>query len=485
MVMPETIGGYRILNEIGSGGSGTVYRAYSPSSGRAVALKTLDPKFNDSDVRPGVVIERFRREVLLTSEINHPNVIGILDEGEDGGVHFIVMEMMPLSLRDALSAGSLPMSRALDVCRQAALGLKAAQERDITHRDVTPNNILLDPSGAVKMADFGLARAEDLRAIAEDLRTVTVAGAPIGTPLYRSPEQWRGERADVRSDIFSLGVVLHEMLTGKAPFVITGRTLVKQDRPSVPTNLERIVEKCTQLAPNHRYQTMDELLQEITNSELVNRCVLTDFYEAMGGPNWKRNDNWLTDVPLDEWYGVNGHDDDDPDPYNRVRWHMSPSDAIWALSLEFNDLEGKIPPEIGYMARLRYLDLNSNPGIVGTFPPELWDIEDLDLLDLSNTRLSGTLPPPGLGRWKWQILNYSGDWINEYDVDALYHLNLSNCRFTGDIPVWLPVKEDHDSYRDTSLYLSGNNWTGTEGGTYYWRLVKDSDKIPSLPSLDR
>ena len=148
MAMPEIIGGYRILGEIGSGGSGAVYRAYSPSTRRAVALKTLEP---NGDV--AVVTERFRREVLLTSEINHPNVVDILDEGDDDDVRFIAMEMMPLSLRDALSAGSLPISRAMDVCRQAALGLKAAHERDIIHRDVTPNNILLDSSGAVKVAD--------------------------------------------------------------------------------------------------------------------------------------------------------------------------------------------------------------------------------------------------------------------------------------------------------------------------------------------
>ena len=483
MAMPETIGGYRILGEIGSGGSGAVYRAYSPSTRRAVALKTLEP---NGDV--AVVTERFRREVLLTSEINHPNVIDILDEGEDGGVYFIVMEMMPLSLRDALSAGSLPISRAMDVCRQAALGLKAAHERDIIHRDVTPNNILLDSSGAVKVADFGLARAEDLRSIAEYLRTVTVAGNPIGTPLYRSPEQWRSQHADVRSDIYSLGVVLHEMLTGKEQFLIVDGTPVKQIRPNVPTGLERIVGKCTEREPSDRYQTMDELLQEIANPALINRCVLTDFYEAMGGPNWKRNDNWLTDAPLDEWYGVNGsgYDDDDydrVDRYNRVNWDRRPSGAIWALDLESNDLEGNIPPEIGYMVGLQYLDLNSNPGIVGAFPPELWDIEDLELLDLSNTRLSGTLPPPDLGRWKWQILNHTDDWIGDDHVATLLHLNLSNCRFTGDVPVWLPVKR-HNLFDDDapSVYLSGNNWTGTFA--MYRDQIKDSDKIPSLPSRD-
>ena len=508
MAMPETIGGYRILGEIGSGGSGAVYRAYSPSTRRAVALKTLDPNRDAA-----VVTERFRREVLLTSEINHPNVIDILDEGEDGGVYFIVMEMMPLSLRDALSAGSLPISRAMDMCRQAALGLKAAHERGIIHRDVTPNNILLDSSGAVKVGDFGLARAEDLRSIAEYLRTVTVAGNPIGTPLYRSPEQWRSQHADVRSDIYSLGVVLHEMLTGKEQFLIVDGTPVKQIRPSVPTGLEQIVAKCTEREPSDRYQTMDELLQEITNPALINRCVLIDFYEAMGGPNWKRDDNWLTDAPLSEWYGLDGneeiygeyYDQDVYDSYDlfvghyyderRKRYERSgfpvnfpeywqrpvANDLIVGINLEFNDIEGTIPPEIGYMAGLTYLGLNDNPGIVGPFPPELWGLVKLQGLNLSNTQLSGTLPPPDMGRLEGDPL-YTG--LEMYEDFALSCLNLSNCRFTGEMPWWLPVKRSFGPIRDdsASLYLSGNNWTGTGG--MYNDLIKDSDKIPSLSSRD-
>ena len=168
-VMRETIGGYRILNEIGSGGFGTVYRARDPLNDRDVALKALDPKRVDSNA-----IERFRREALLTSEINHPNVIRILDDGEDGDIRFIVMEMMHLSLREALSAGSMPISRVVNVCRQASLGLKAAHDHNVIHRDIKPENILIDSNGTVKVSDFGIAHADDL----PDL---TATGSTIGT----------------------------------------------------------------------------------------------------------------------------------------------------------------------------------------------------------------------------------------------------------------------------------------------------------------
>jgi len=370
--MRETIGGYRILNEIGSGGFGTVYRARDPLRDRDVALKALT-KITDSNG-----LERFRREARLAHEIDHPNVISILHYGEDGGVCFIVMELMPISLREILGNGRLSLSRSVDICRQVALGLRAAHERGVIHRDIKPDNILLDSAGAVKVTDFGLARAEDLR-------TITVTGSLIGTPLYMSPEQWKGERPNVRSDIYSLGVVLHETLTGEAPFLIAGKAPVKRIRPSVPTGLERIVDKCTELDPKRRYQTMDELIESIS-AELVNRCALIDFYEATGGDNWYRNDNWLTDKHLDHWYGV-----------------FSNRDGTVAKFLySVNNLEGKIPPEIAYLSELESLALSGN-NLSGSVPPELGSLTKLKYLVLKGNCLSGSIPPElsNLAKLRW------------------------------------------------------------------------------------
>ena len=356
------IGGYAILNEIGSGGYGAVYRARDPLRGRDVALKALTKIIDSND------LERFRREARMAHEIDHPNVISILHYGEDGGGCFIVMELMPISLREILENGRLSLSRSVDICRQVALGLRAAHERGVIHRDVKPDNILLDSAGAVKVTDFGLARAEDLR-------TITATGSLIGTPLYMSPEQWKGERPDVRSDIYSLGVVLHETLTGEAPFLIAGKAPVKQIRPSVPTGLERIVEKCTELDPKRRYQTMDELIGSIS-AELVNRCALIDFYEATNGDRWERNDNWLTDKHLNHWYGVLSNRD------GTVTRFLHPA----------NNLEGKIPPEIAYLSELEILHLGVNT-LSGSVPPELGSLTKLEYLFLRYNCLSGNIPP--------------------------------------------------------------------------------------------
>ena len=386
MPNPKRIGGYAVLNKIGDGGFGTVYRAYGLSSGRAVALKTLNPERADSDD-----IERFRREALLTAEINHPNVIRILDEGEDGGVHFIAMEMMALSLSDALSTGSLPMSRAMDICRQAALGLKAAHDRDVIHRDVKPANILIDSNGTVNVSDFGIAHADSLP-------NLTATGVGIGTMRYMSPEQIKdSKRVDARADVYSLGVTLYEMLTGKSCDL--GES-AKASRRAIPSELGRIVDKCIEPDRENRYANVDDLLREIANPALINRCALIDFYEATNGDNWNRNDNWLTDAPLGSWYGVTANHDGVVTHLDASSGNLEgeiPSEIahlteLTGLGLQENRLSGSIPPELGNLTKLRGLALYENR-LSGNIPPELGNLTKLEILLLNNNRLSGSIPP--------------------------------------------------------------------------------------------
>ena len=446
MPNPKKIGGYIILSEIGSGGSGAVYRARDSLNDRDVALKILPQTDGPDD------LARFRREAWRAREIDHPNVIRTLDYGEDGGVRFIAMELMAVSLREILAKGRLSLSRSLDIFRQAALGLRTVHERGGVHGGVKPGGILFDSAGAVKVAGFGSARADDL--------TMTA---------YKPPELWRGERADVRSDVYSLGAALHEALTGEAPFAADGESPIKQVRPGVPTGLARIVENCMELDPKRRWQTMDELLDSIS-LELVNRCALIDFYEATSGDIWKRSHNWLADdEPLDNWHGVTANRDGVVVGlklnWNSLEGELPPelgglTKLEW-LNLSDNRLSGNIPPELGGLAKLKELDLSCNDGLSGSVPPELGGLAELEELDLSDNRLSGNIPPElgGLTELKWLSISLnrlSGNIPPELGgLAKLEYLILSDNRLSGSIPLELAslAKLRH-------LYLGDNGLSG-------------------------
>ena len=206
--MEQRLGRYRILEEIASGSQGAVYRAFDPDSGQIVAVKVLHPSLTGNHD----YLERFRREASLASSIDHPNVVKIFEVGADGDRHFITLEFLPESLSRVIEgAGALPVERAAAFGIQIAQGLAAAHALGIVHRDVKPQNVLIGPDGVAKLTDFGIARGELLP-------TMTATGSTMGTPHYMSPEQARGERADERSDLYSLGCVLYQMLAGEVPF---------------------------------------------------------------------------------------------------------------------------------------------------------------------------------------------------------------------------------------------------------------------------
>ena len=381
MPNPKKIGGYSILSEIASGGDGAVYRARDSLNDRDVALKML-PHADDPDD-----LARFLQEARLAREIDHPNVIQALGYGEDGGVRFIAMELMAVSLREILAKGRLSLSKSVDIFRQAALGLRAVHERGGVHGGVKPENILLDSAGAVKMAGFGSARA------------------------------------DVRSDVYSLGAILHEALTGEAPSAAPGRATAKRIRPSVPTGLARIVEKALEFDPKRRWRTMDELIDAVS-TELVNRCALIDFYEATSGDVWKRSHNWLTDdEPLDSWEGVTANRDG----------------VVVGLKLNWNSLEGELPPELGGLTKLEWLNLSDNR-LSGNIPPELGGLAKLKDLDLGNNLLSGSVPPElgGLAELEWLDLSdnhLSGNIPPELGgLTELKWLSISRNHLSGNIP---------------------------------------------------
>src|SRR5499433_1880056 len=216
------LGNYRILEKIGAGGQGTVYKATDTKLGRAVVIKVLPPELTVKEAN----LKRFEREARLASALDHPNICTIFDLNDIGDVHFIAMQYVEgKNVRELVNGRPLDLCSALSITIQVADALAAAHGRGIVHRDVKAGNVMVTPAGQVKILDFGLAKlldSDDLGGIHHT--DLTEVGIPYGTATYAAPEQARGERVDERADIFSTGVLLYEMLTGTWPF--QGKTSV-------------------------------------------------------------------------------------------------------------------------------------------------------------------------------------------------------------------------------------------------------------------
>ncbi len=263
MNQQQRIGRYQILEEIAAGGQATVYRAWDTSTGQVVALKVMHPHLT----RDATYVERFHREAQLAASLDHPNIIRIFEVAQEGDSHFMAMEYLPLSVHNLIEAqGSMPVDRAADIAYQVAQGLEAARQRGIIHRDIKPHNILIGPDGTAKVTDFGIARAGELS-------TMTRTGAIMGTPHYMSPEQARGQRVDIRSDLYGLGVTLYQMLTGGLPFeadtpweiirlhIEARPPALRRGHPNIPRQLESVVSRSLEKNPERRYQTPAEMAQ--------------------------------------------------------------------------------------------------------------------------------------------------------------------------------------------------------------------------------
>jgi eukaryotic-like serine/threonine-protein kinase len=273
------LGPYEILAPIGAGGMGEVYRARDTRLGRDVAVKVL-PEDVTGDAR---ALARFESEARAVAALSHPNILALFDVGKEGSVSFVVTELLEgETLRGPLSRGPLPLRKALDVGLQVAEGLAAAHGKGIVHRDVKPENVFLTRDGHAKLLDFGLARHDVTRHDPSDTSSPTLAavsekGVVLGTVAYMSPEQARGETVDFRSDQFSLGVVLYEMLTGTRPFggASAAETLaaIIRDEPEPLTKLVPklsappgwIVQRCLSKDPEERYSSTRDLAKELRN----------------------------------------------------------------------------------------------------------------------------------------------------------------------------------------------------------------------------
>jgi len=258
-------GRYRIVRKLGTGGMANVYLAEDQELGRRVAIKILDDRHASDDQ----FVERFRREAKNAAGLNHPNIVSIYDRGEAEGTYYIAMEYLDgRSLKELIvSRGPAPINVAIDYARQILAALRFAHRNSIVHRDIKPHNVLVDSDGRLKVTDFGIARA--------GASEMTEAGSIIGTAQYLSPEQAKGTTVDHRSDIYSVGVVLYELVTGRVPF--TGDTAVEiamrhlssvPEPPSalredVPHELDMVILRALAKDPDDRYQTAEEMDAEL------------------------------------------------------------------------------------------------------------------------------------------------------------------------------------------------------------------------------
>ena len=253
---------YEIVAILGEGGMGAVYKARDVELDRMVALKVIRPELAGRSE----ILQRFKQELILARKVTHRNVIRIFDLGEAAGIKFITMEFIEgRDLKSILAQdGKLPPDRAVDIIQQVCLALEAAHSEGVVHRDLKPQNIMLDQQGRASVMDFGIARSLEFGGM-------TQTGALVGTPEYMSPEQVRGEHADVRSDLFTLGIIFQELLTGVLPYQaetamasMFKRTKeraasVHHFNPEVPPLLGEIVAKCLEIQPQDRYQTAREV----------------------------------------------------------------------------------------------------------------------------------------------------------------------------------------------------------------------------------
>ena len=280
---------YEILEQIGNGGMSDVYKAKCHKLNRYVAIKVLKPEFSQDTS----FVSKFRVEAQSAAGLSHPNVVNVYDVGEENGIHYIVMELVEgITLKKYIEKrGKLPYKEAVSIAIQVANGMEAAHKHHIVHRDIKPQNIIISKEGKVKVTDFGIAKVASSATIN--------TSASMGSVHYISPEQARGGYSDERSDIYSFGITLFEMLTGTVPFdgdstvsVAVQHIQEEIPRPStvadgIPVSIDMIVLKCTQKKTERRYQDAAELIADLKKSLVApdeNFVKMMPVYNAPGQP---------------------------------------------------------------------------------------------------------------------------------------------------------------------------------------------------------
>lgn len=270
---------YEIIERIGSGGMAEVFRGKDHKLNRAVAIKVMRAEYKEDKE----FVSKFRVEAQAAAGLAHPNIVGIFDVGEDNGMYYIVMEIVEgITLKRYIEKkGRLTVRETITIAIQISLGIEAAHDNHIIHRDIKPQNILISKDGKVKVTDFGIAK---------DATSNTINASVVGSVHYTSPEQAKGLRSTEKSDIYSLGITMYEMLTGHPPYdgeetvsiavqhIQEAFPSIREEVPDIPVSLERIIEKCTMKKPEMRYVNMADLIRDLKQSLLTPD---KDFVEIM------------------------------------------------------------------------------------------------------------------------------------------------------------------------------------------------------------
>lgn len=255
---------YEILEQVGAGGMSVVYKAKCHKLNRLVAIKILKEEFSSDSNFVG----KFKMEAQAAARLSHPNIVNVYDVIDEGDLHYIVMELIDgVTLKTYIARkGKLEIKESIGIAIQVAQGIGAAHEQHIIHRDIKPQNMIISRDGKVKVADFGIARG---------VSTQTMTSAAMGSVHYISPEQARGSYSDARSDIYSLGITMYEMVTGRLPYEGDNTVAIALSHledamvppavynPEIPVSLERIILKCTAKKPENRYGSANELIADL------------------------------------------------------------------------------------------------------------------------------------------------------------------------------------------------------------------------------
>lgn len=418
---PFTFAHYLVLRRIGEGGMGKVYLAEDQRLSRKVALKILRPEFTRDPSR----LQRFENEARAASALNHPNILTVHEIGREGQARFMATEFVEgETLRAVLSTCKIPIREAIEIAIQAASALAAAHAAGIVHRDIKPENIMLRPDGYVKVVDFGVAKITQPTDSGADEQSMTKEGEIIGTVKYMSPEQVRGLSIDARSDIFSLGVVLFEMVTGVVPFEGATRSdvmvsILERDAfpvrnyaPGAPKELESIVMKSLQKNAQDRYQTAAAMLDDLRQL--------------------KKKLEFSQDDRANQWFKVG------PFQIPGTRWRpitfVLAAIAIILMFLFVLDKVRQTPPEIKSIAVLPLTNVNQDPemdyltdGMTETIIRSLSRLRDLEVMSRSTVfRYKGReVDPQTVGKELGVSAVLTGSVTNEGD-DLLIRLDLAD-----------------------------------------------------------